>query len=196
MNLYYMGLGKKGRKIVIGSNVAISSRRNIALGSNVRIGNHCRISAGRLKNAISLGDRSVVHDFCVLRTFMNGFIHLGDDCSLNSFCVLLGEGGITIGNGVRIAAHTVVVASQHRFERIDIPIYCQGNVSKGIQIEDDVWIGAHCSVMDGVTIEHGAIVGAGSVVTKDVPSYSIVGGAPAKLIRMRKCEGCEIPDNR
>lgn len=93
-----------------------------------------------------------------------------------------------IGNYVRIAAHTVIVATQHIFERIDIPICHQGVEGKGITIEDDVWIGANCTVLGGVTIGKGTIVAAGAVVTKDVEPYSIVAGVPAKVIgsRIRK----------
>ncbi len=96
-----------------------------------------------------------------------------------------GQGGVKIGNYVRITAHTIIVAPQHIFKRRDIPICEQGIESKGIIIEDDVWIGAHCTILDGVKIGKGAIIAAGAVVTKDVAPYSTVGGVPAKLIKVR-----------
>ena len=90
-----------------------------------------------------------------------------------------------IGNYVRIAAHTVIVATQHIFERTDVPICHQGIEGKAIKIEDDVWIGTNCTILGGVSIGKGAIVAAGAVVTKGVEAYSIVGGVPAKVIGSR-----------
>jgi acetyltransferase-like isoleucine patch superfamily enzyme len=66
-----------------------------------------------------------------------------------------------------------------------MPIRQQGSTSRGIQIEDDVWIGHGCSILDGVVIGRGAIVAAGSVVTKNVPSFAVVGGVPARVLKQR-----------
>ncbi len=78
-----------------------------------------------------------------------------------------------------------LLAEQHVIDRVDIPMREQGTRRKGIIIEDDVWLGANCCVLDGVTVGRGAVVGAGAVVTKDVPPFAIVGGVPARIIRMR-----------
>ncbi len=91
-----------------------------------------------------------------------------------------------IGNNVRIAANTIIAASMHKFERIDVTIISQGFEARGITIGNDTWIGASCRILDGVRIGKGAILAAGAVVTKDVPAYTIVGGVPAKVIRQRK----------
>ena len=64
-------------------------------------------------------------------------------------------------------------------------IFTSGHQHKKVTIENDVWIGANCLILPGVTIGEGAVVAGGSVVTKDVPAYAIVGGTPAKIIRMR-----------
>jgi acetyltransferase-like isoleucine patch superfamily enzyme len=77
-------------------------------------------------------------------------------------------------------------AENHIFDRTDIPMRLQGVDRKFIRIEDDVWLGTNSVILAGVTVGRGAIVSAGSVVTKDVPQYAIVGGVPAKVIRMRK----------
>jgi len=78
------------------------------------------------------------------------------------------------------------VPSNHNFDDLEMPINQQGETKKGISIADNVWIGAGCRILDGVKIGTGAIVASGAVVNKDVPDYAIVGGVPAKLIRMRK----------
>jgi len=86
-----------------------------------------------------------------------------------------------------IAPHVAILNSAHNHDRIDIPMICQGE-RKRINpiIEDDVWIGRNAVIMPGIRIHKGSIVGAGAVVVKDVPPYCIVGGVPARILRMRK----------
>ena len=95
------------------------------------------------------------------------------------------SGLVSIGNGVRIAAHCMIVAGNHRFEDTSKPIHGQGIEPKPITIGDDVWIGGSVNIMAGVTIGHGSVIGAGSVVTKDIPPMSVAVGAPAKVIKTR-----------
>ncbi len=133
---------------------------------------------------ISIGKHSIIFDNAMLLTY-KGKIIIGDYCTVNPFTILYGHGGLTIGNGVRIAAHCVVIPSNHNYENPDLPIYLQGHIKKGITIEDDVWIGANCTILDGVIIGKGSIVAAGSVVTKSVEPYSIVAGVPARVIKRR-----------
>lgn len=184
MRTIYAGIGYKSDGLRIGRFVRLGSRKHIEFGQNVFISDFCRLFAGTEPKSIDIGANTFIHEFCILRAF-RGFIRIGNDCSLNPYCILMGDGGITIGNDVRIAAHTVIVAAQHRFDRIDVPIHHQGVSSKGIEIGDDVWIGANCTILDGVKVSKGAIVGAGAVVTKDVPPYAVVGGIPARVIGMR-----------
>jgi acetyltransferase-like isoleucine patch superfamily enzyme len=115
-----------------------------------------------------------------------GCITIGDNCSINPYTVLYGHGkGLVIGSNVLIAGHCLIIPANHVFARTDITINKQGTASKGIIIEDDVWIGAGCQVLDGVTIGKGAIIAAGSVVNKSVDAYTIVGGVPAGFIKNR-----------
>ena len=114
-----------------------------------------------------------------------GQIEIGNNCSLSQYSILFGLGGLKIGNGVRIGPHTVVIPSNHNFDRIDIPIFKQGETMLGIIIEDDVWIGANCTICDGVVIGEGSVIGAGSVVTRNIPPFSVAVGSPAKVIKKR-----------
>jgi len=114
-----------------------------------------------------------------------GYIEIGDYCNINPFAILYGHGGLKIGNNVLIAAHTVIIPANHTFNDKNQLIRSQGDTKKGIIIEDDVWIGSGCQILDGITIGKGAIIGAGSVVTKDVEPYSVVAGVPSKLIKRR-----------
>jgi hypothetical protein len=95
------------------------------------------------------------------------------------------SGKVTCGNGVRIASHVSLVGFNHGFDDPDVPIHKQKHESRGIIIEDDVWIGANAVVVDGVKVGRGAVIAAGAVVSKDVPPMAIVGGVPAKVLRFR-----------
>jgi acetyltransferase-like isoleucine patch superfamily enzyme len=111
---------------------------------------------------------------------------LGQNCSLNEWVYIHAFGGITIRNGVRIAARASFLSFDHNFDDPDTPIYRQTFTPGPITIEDDVWIGIHAVVLRNVTVGKGSVVSAGAVVTKDVPPYAVVGGVPAKVIAWRK----------
>jgi maltose O-acetyltransferase len=94
---------------------------------------------------------------------------------------------VSIGNYVMIGEDTLFIGGGHIFDRIDVPIGHQGSVDKTpLDIADDVWIGVRVIVLPGCKhIGKGVIIGAGSVVTKDIPDYAIVGGNPARVIKYR-----------
>ncbi len=93
----------------------------------------------------------------------------------------------TIGNDVLIAPNVAILSRMHEYSLTNIPISLQGyKEEKLVNIGDDVWLGRNVIVLPGVTIGDGAIIGAGAVVTKDIPPYAIVAGTPAKLIKFRK----------
>jgi acetyltransferase-like isoleucine patch superfamily enzyme len=134
---------------------------------------------------IVIGSGNEILNGCLLMTY-GGSITIGDQCSINPYTVLYGHGkGLVIGNNVLIAGHCLFIPANHIFSRKDIAINKQGTESKGIIIEDDVWIAAGCQILDGVTIGKGAIIAAGSVVNKSVGNYAMVGGVPAVFIKNR-----------
>lgn len=92
---------------------------------------------------------------------------------------------IVIGRDCMISYAVHMRTDMHRYDSVGIPMKDQGCVEKDIIIGDDVWIGYGAQVMAGVSIGSGSIVAAGAVVTKDVPEYAVVGGVPARIIKMR-----------
>lgn len=109
---------------------------------------------------------------------------IGNRSGLGQFFYCTGP--ITIGNNVMIAPEVLCITQNHRFDRVDVPMREQGwTADERIEIGDDVWIGLRAILLPGVKIGRGAIVGAGAVVTKDVPEYAIVGGSPARVIKFR-----------
>ena len=103
---------------------------------------------------------------------------IGVNCEVN--------GPVTIGKYVMMGPEVVIYTSGHNFERTDIPMQQQGSSeTKPVVIEDDVWIGRRAIIMPGVHIGKGCVIGAGAIVTKDVPDYCVVGGVPAKILKRR-----------
>lgn len=112
-------------------------------------------------------------------------ISLGNYVCINRHANLGGQGQLTIGNYVNIGPNCSLITANHRFDSPDKPMAWQGITQGPVTIGDDVWLGVNVTVLPNVQIGRGAIVGANAVVTKDVPSYAIVAGVPAKILRFR-----------
>ena len=110
-------------------------------------------------------------------------IKLGTNVTLNEFVYLSGYGGLEIGNDVRIGHRTSILTSDHSFLDKGEKIHKQPIVPKPTIIEDDVFIGCGCVILGGVKIGRHSVIGAGTVVTKDVPENSVVAGSPARIIK-------------
>ncbi len=133
--------------------------------------------------------RSVGHNVNIERGAYFGsgrLIDIGDNSGIGVECHVPPD--IQIGKDVMMGPEVLVIGrnQNHRFEDLNIPMRLQGHKdSPPVVIEDDVWLGARAIIMPGVRICRGAIIGAGAIVTKDVPSYAICGGNPARIIRFR-----------
>jgi galactoside O-acetyltransferase len=115
-----------------------------------------------------------------------GRIEIGKGTYIGNFVYITGPGNVRIGKKCLIAAHSGIFANAHIFADPDKYIQDQGGICKGITIEDDCWLGTGVKVLDGVKIGRGSVIGAGAVVTKDIPAYSIAVGVPANVIRDRR----------
>ena len=112
-------------------------------------------------------------------------IIIGSDTTITHDVILDGRAGINIGDNVMVGFDSKLLSYTHNFNDPSIPIRDQGFSGRLILLGNDVWIGTSAIILPGAKIGEGAVIGAGSVVTKDVPPYTIVGGSPAKIIGKR-----------
>jgi acetyltransferase-like isoleucine patch superfamily enzyme len=156
-------------------------QRRLAEGGDVRIGSRCFVSplAAVHPDSLRLGDDSYI----AAHAYVTGVVHAGADCTLNPFTTV--RGTVTLGEAVRVGAHTSLLGFNHSTAP-DRRVHKQPTTSRGITIGEDVWIGSHVVVVDGVTIGDHCVIGAGAVVTRDVPDWAMVAGNPARLIRDRR----------
>jgi acetyltransferase-like isoleucine patch superfamily enzyme len=117
--------------------------------------------------------------------YSHGFFEMGENSYIGCNTVIGAGGGIRIGSNVLIGQCVNMHSENHLFDHPDQLIRDQGVVYQGIIIEDDVWVGSKVTILDGVTIGKGSIIGAGAVVTHSIPPYSIAVGVPAKVIKSR-----------
>jgi len=148
-------------------------------GKNARICRNSRIDVMPFNNFV-LDDNSTIEDFCTINNGV-GDVLIGKRSRIGMSNVLIGP--VTIGNDVILAQNIVMSGLNHGYEDITIPIYKQPVTRKKITVGDEAWIGANAVVVAGVTIGKHPVVAPGSVVTRDVPPFSIVAGNPAKVIK-------------
>lgn len=131
-------------------------------------------------NGFSLGKSSVIEDYTIINNAV-GEIIIGNHTRIGMGNTIIGP--VMIGNNVILAQNVVISALNHNFEDVLTTINQQGVKTDQIIIEDDVWVGANSVILSGVHIGEHVVVGAGSVVTKDIPSYSVVIGNPARIVK-------------
>jgi virginiamycin A acetyltransferase len=137
---------------------------------------------------IVIGARAVIDAFVKVKPAGGaGDVLIGEGTYVNSGTVIYSGNGVTIGNGVLIAANCTFAATNHEFSRANVPIAQQGFQPSrgGIVVEDDVWIGANCVILDGAVIRKGAVVGAGAVISGELASQTVYAGNPPREIRRR-----------
>jgi acetyltransferase-like isoleucine patch superfamily enzyme len=188
--IYRIFLRRSKGFLFIGSHVKLNNPRFISVGRGVSIDDGVVIEA-LSKNGVVLGDNvslgkgTIIQCTGVIKNLGEGIV-IGENSGISPNGFFGAQGGINIGNDVIMGPWVSFHSENHNFENPLIPIRLQGETRKGIVVEDDCWIGAKSTILDGVHIGKGSIVAAGSVVNKDFPPFSIIGGAPAKIIKSRE----------
>jgi acetyltransferase-like isoleucine patch superfamily enzyme len=159
--------------------------RRIRLGRRVMIGEGCFVDAHSLAGRIILGDDVWLSRGCYVLAQRDMEVRIDDRAYIGHRSLLYGTGGIHIGQDVLLANDVQLICGNHTFARRDVPIRAQPTVEQPIVIEEDVWLGASVIVLGGVTVGRGSVVGAGAVVTQDLPPYSIARGVPARVVGVR-----------
>ena len=131
-------------------------------------------------NPFSLGKYSVIEDFSVVNNFV-GAVNIGDYTRIGLNNVVIGP--VKIGNHVNIAQGVIMSGLDHNFDNVSVRIDEQGVSTALITIEDDVWVGSNVVITKGIKLGKHSVVAAGSVVNRDVPPFSVVAGAPARVVK-------------
>ncbi len=163
--------------------------RFISLGSGVSFGPDCTIN-GLSKKGMKIGNHVHFREYVSIQATSRlddpgEGLEIGDNTYIAPYVYMGAGGGIRIGKDVAIGMHVHLLAENHHFDDISQPIREQGVSRKGIVIGDDVWIGNHTVILDGVEIGKGCVIGAGSVVTRSLPAGSVAAGNPARVLKTR-----------
>ena len=186
--IFYPALFRScGQNVIFGRNVTLRHPLRVSLGDNVIVHDDVTLDGkGREGNGISIGDNVFLGKGTMLAS-VDGTININEDASIGCYCRIGSSKHTTIGKKALLASYVYVVGADHDSTRTDIPVIDQPNVSRGgATIGDGTWIGTKSTVLDGVSVGSDCIVGAHSLVTKDVPDFSVIVGSPAKVIRDRR----------
>jgi acetyltransferase-like isoleucine patch superfamily enzyme len=171
---------------------AIENNVRLRFANYIKLGHGVYLDHGTYLHAcprgIDIGRGTIVMHGAILhvynfRNLPHSGIKIGCDSLIGEYNVIRGQGGVQIGDRVYTSPNVQIIAVNHVFDDPNRPFVEQGITAQGIVIEDDVWLGAGAIVTDGVRIGKGAVIAAGAVVTRNVPSHTVVGGVPAKPIK-------------
>ncbi|GGZ19753.1 hypothetical protein GCM10007049_10360 [Echinicola pacifica] len=177
--------------LLIGKRVSIRQARYLSVGRNFILQDNCEINC-LSQRGIVFGDKVTVGSYAIIRpTNLYGGeagvgLKVGNNSSIGAYAYIGCSGWIEIGENVMMSPRVSIYSENHNFSSVNLPMKEQGVTRSFVKIEDDCWIASNSIILAGVTIGKGSVVAAGSVVTKDVPPYSIVAGNPAKIIKSRK----------
>ena len=177
--------------LLVGKKVRIFYPNNLQVGYNTIIEDGAEINC-LSQQGIKLGNRVTIGKYAIIRPSniyggpIGEGLTMGNNSNIGPYNYIGCSGKITIGNNVMLAPRVSIYAENHVFDHPEILIRDQGVEKKEVIIEDDCWIAANSILLAGVTIGKGSVVAAGSVVTENVPPYSVVAGVPAKWIKSRK----------
>ncbi len=152
----------------VGCDTVFEGNIDIPLSNRVVIGEQCHISSG-----VSF----VINP--------SGSVTIGNRVYIGKGCFICSNIGIIIGDNTMLAEYVSIIDADHGINKNSVPIRDQDLKSAPIRIGNDVWIGRGCAVLEGISIGNGAVIGANSVVTRDIPPFAIACGTPARVKKYR-----------
>jgi len=182
--IYRCLFGGMGKECFLEKNIRLFNFGRVFLGERVFIGENVFFDIGPKADSIRIGDDSHISRGVTVRT-QKGAIRIGEKVNIGSGSFLYGYGDIEIGDFCLLANHVELITGDHRGDNLDQPMRFQGRDANRISLKEDVWVGVRAIILGGVTIGRGAIIGAGAVVTRDIPEYAVAVGVPARVIRIR-----------
>lgn len=175
-----------GKSLILGKGIVLRKPGHIVIGNNVAIDDYVMLDGCCEETpAIRIGDNAIISKACVIQA-KTGSLDIGINCDIGAHTVISSISGITLAPSVLIAGNCYIGGARYHLEDLNIPIMNQGIYSRGpVSIGEGSWVGASATILDGVTIGKGCVIGAGSLVTADIPDYGVAVGVPAKVIRTR-----------
>ena len=184
-------LSAQGRKLIynlafgtqfkyFGKNCCLEISGDVKIGKQVYIGDQVSLIVEK-GAALHIADHSFIGESCYIKCF-GGHIEIGRDVSINSKSFINGCGGVTIGDNTRIGTQSIIIASNHKFG--DPNVLVKDAITKqGVQLGENIWLGARVTVLDGVQIANDTVIGACSLVTKPLTESGVYVGVPAKKMK-------------
>lgn len=176
--------GSTGRGVLLGRSLTLRCPGRVHLGDHVLVDDMVVLDAKGPSSRIDIGERVLIGRGSIL-SCSDATITLGDYVSIGPFSHFASKSSIRIGSGVGIGSDVHVIAGGYDAADPGRPAIMQERVSRGIAIEDAVWIGVGARILDGVTVGRNSIIAAGAVVTRDVPPFSVFMGNPGRVVQSR-----------
>ena len=175
-----------GNGIILGRGLILRKPAHITIGNNTAIDDYVMLDACMGKdNAITIGDNVIISKGCVVQA-KTGTLSIGDRCDIGVQTIITSVSSITLEESVLIAGNCYIGGARYHLEDKNRPVMEQGTYSRGpLSIGEGSWIGASATVLDGVSIGKGCVIGAGSLVTGDIPDYAVAVGTPARVMKIR-----------
>lgn len=177
--------------VLVGKGASIRYARHLSTGKDFIVEDYAEVNCMTYRGII-VGDRVTIGKHAIIRptniygSAIGEGLKIGNNSSIGPYSYIGCSGYIEIGDNVMMSPRVSIYSENHLFDNPELTIKEQGVKREFVKIEDDCWIAANTIILAGVTIGRGSVIAAGSVVNKDVPPYSIVGGVPAKVIKSRR----------
>ena len=175
-----------GSNLMIGTGVKIINPGNVSIGDNVTICSNCMLYS-RSGNQIVIGNKSTIQPGVLIETtnMDGGYIHIGKHVYVGAGSCLYGHVGLEIGDFCLIGQQVTIVPNSHSFDVETKNIRDQISYSKKVVIGNDCYIGMHASILHNASLGDGCVIGAGAVVTRQMPKCAVAIGVPARIVKRR-----------